>query len=238
MKQGLHKIYITVCLLLSLLSSCVDDETIPADNVTNAKKPVLSDIQSYKQTASSITIEGAVTNHNGYPVTERGIVWGTTRPLDISKDSHKSQTDESDNIALTAEDLKSNTLYYFSLYAINKADTAYSKVDSTWTEDGLGRVETIIEYTSSTTARVGGNIKSRGEGGILEYGVYYYEQQAGVTSKDSIISTTNIAEKDTFYCDLSNLLPSTVYIVQAYVKNRFGFFMSSTVELTDRKSVV
>ena len=233
MKLCMHKKYITICLLLGMLTSCVDDETVPAGNVTNAKKPELSEVETKAATASTITITGKVLNHNGYPVTERGIVWGTTRDLDISKDSHKSLTDDSDDIILTAEGVKSATLYYFRLYAVNKISAGYSsKSDSIWTESGLGIVETIIfeEHTRAKTAKVGGNIKSRGEGNIREYGVYIYDI-ADPTSIDSIISTTNIAEKDTFSCDLLNLLPSTAYQVQAYVKNDHGIFKGESKRL-------
>ena len=231
MKQGLHKIYITVCLLLGLLYSCVDDETVPAGNVTNAKKPVLSNIRSVIKTASTITIEGEVLEYNGYPVTERGIVWGTTEVLDIAKDSYKLQTGEGDLIKLTAEGLKGATLYYFHLFATNQAGTAYSKVDSTITDDGLGFVRTIIldDSTRATKAKVGGVIVSPGEGSISERGVYYYVSSGSAAYKDSIISTI---KEDSFVCNLSGLLPSTMYNIQAYVKNDFGVFMGSIETLS------
>ena len=228
MKQDIHYIYIAVCLLLGVLSSCVDDETVPVGNITNAKIPELSIISSVVKTASTITIEGEVLSYNGYPVTERGICWGTSRQPDISKDSYKLQTGEGDLIKLTAEDLKGATLYYFCLFAKNQAGVAYSDVDSTMTDNGLGIVRTIIlnDSTRATTAKVGGVIVSQGEGSILERGVYY-----SVTSgnKDSIVS---IMEQDSFVCDLSNLLPSTVYNIQAYVKNHFGIFVGSIETLT------
>ena len=234
MKQGVFIIYITVCLLFGLLFSCIDDETVPVGNVTNANMPELSVVETKGATASTITITGRVLHHNGYPVTERGIVWGTSWPLNIEKDSHKSLTDSNDEINLTAEDVKSATSYYFCLYAVNKAGTRYSEKDSIRTESGLGTVETIIftEYTRATTANAGGYIKARGEGTIREYGIYiWHDTPEGKTSKDSIISTTNISERDTFRCNLTNLLPSTIYHIQAYVKNNYGIFTGDIKDL-------
>lgn len=233
MKQSIY--YITVCLLSGLLTSCIDDETVPVENVTNANLPELSDIETKDATASSITITGKVVNHNGYPVTERGIVWGTSWPLNIENDSHKSMTDSNDDIDITADDVKSATLYFICLYAVNKAGTKYGeKKDSIRTESGLGTVETIIfdENTRATTANAGGYITSRGEGIIREYGIYiWHDTPEGKTSKDSIISTTNISERDTFRCNLTNLLPSTIYHIQAYVKNNYGIFTGEVKDL-------
>ena len=233
MKQGIYKICITVCILLiGCLSSCMGDENVPAGNVTNAKKPTLSDIENVVITASSITIKGEVIAHNGYPVTERGICWGTTQNLSIDKDSHKSLTDNNNGIELTTDNLQSNTLYYYCLYAKNQAGVTLGDIASMKTLSGLGSVETIILHddTRATTARAGGRILDRGEGKILERGVLYYIAD-DMTTKDSIIST--MAE-DYFLCNLSGLNPSTKYMIQAYVKNEYGIFSGEAKPLNTR----
>ena len=231
MKKSIHYIYITACFLLGMLSSCVDDETVPVGNITNANKPTLSEVVFVGKTASSITIEGEVTAYNGYPITERGIVWGTSSPLDISKDSRKSATDAGETIRLTAEDLKGSTEYYFCLYATNKAGTTLSNVFTTTTNTGLGVVRTFIldDQTRARSAKAGGVILSHGEGTISERGVYFYATSEGILKKDSVISTM---KTDSFVCDLPNLLSSTMYDIQAYVKNEYGIFMGSIVKLT------
>ena len=229
MKPGIYQKFLAVCILIGLLSSCVDDENVPAGNVTNAKKPTVSDIQikDVITTASTISIKGEVTAHNGYPVTERGICWGTTEELDILKDSHKSMTESNDSINLTADNLQSGTLYYFCLYAKNQVDVSYSKTASFTTTSGLGSVSTFIieNETRATSARAGGKILNQGEGEILERGVLYFKGP-DFTDRDSIISTM---AKDSFVCDLPRLSPATTYKVQAYVKNRYGIFRGDSV---------
>jgi hypothetical protein len=227
MKQLIYKIFVTVCLLTALLFSCIEDTVVPVEHVTNANVPVLSDIHSVVTTASSIKIEGNVTEHKGYPVTERGICWGTTQTLSIENNPHKAQTDNNDAISLTADDLKSATLYYFCLYAKNNAGTGYSNWDSIRTNSGLGAVETFIvkDNTRATKAMAGGRITNRGEGAIQERGIIYYLKD-DMTKRDSILSTM---AQDSFTCVLSNLTPSKVYVVQAYVKNTFGLFKGDTL---------
>ena len=231
MKQDKNKLFIAVCIFLGFLTACIDDENVDAGVVTNASTPTLSDIEIEEITASSVTLKGEVVSAQGYPVTERGIVWGTSDALDIEKDFHKSLTDNSsDSIRLTADELKGATPYYFSLYAKNRMGTGYSKVIEKTTNDGLGIVRTFYLPASirATTASAGGLITDRGEGSLLERGIYY-SQSRSMAAKDSIIS---LIEEDSFVCDLSGLRASTDYYIQAYVKNEFGIFRGDIEEFT------
>ena len=233
MKRNIHKIYLTIGLLLGFLTTCIDDANVDVGIVTNASLPTLSEVSIVDSTATTVTVEGEIVAYKGYPVTERGIVWGTGVPLDIERDSHRSMPDNnSGSILLTAEDLKGATTYYFGLYAKNREGTGYGPAKSITTNSGLGSVETFIIHanTRATTALAGGLILSRGEGDIEERGVYYF-QSGDMANKDSIISTSPI-EKDSFVCNLSGLDPSVKYFVQAYVKNSFGIFMGDSLDFT------
>ena len=231
MKRNIHKIYIAVGLLLGILTTCIDDDNVDVNHVRNAGKPTLSVVTIVDSTATTVTVSGEIVESKGYPILERGIVWGTSEPLDIERDSHKSLTDNnSGSILLTAEDLKGGTTYYFSLYAKNQEGTGYSVAESTTTKSGLGTVETFIIHanTRATEAYAGGLITSHGEGNIVERGVYYFEQ-GSMYSKDSLIS---LMEEDSFVCILSGLKPGQAYYVQAYVKNTFGIFSGDSMLLT------
>ena len=210
---------------------CIDDENVDVNIVTNASLPILSEVAIVDSTATTVTVKGAVESARGYPVTERGIVWGTSEPLDIERDFYKSVTDNnSDSILLIAENLQGATTYYFNLYAKNRAGTGYGTAKTTSTNSGLGSVQTFIVHdnTRATTAYAGGLITSRGEGNIVERGVYYFEP-GSMYSKESIISTE---ETDSFVCILSGLNPGQAYYVQAYVKNTFGIFSGDSMILT------
>ena len=231
MKQGKNNIFIAVCILLGLLTACIDDENVDVGIVTNASTPTLSNIQIVEKTASTVTLKGEVESAQGYSVTERGIVWGTNEELDIEKDFHKSLTDNNnDSIRLIADELKGATTYYFGLYAKNRMGTGYSNFISEITNDGLGIVRTFYIKTSihATTVSAGGLITDRGEGNVVERGVYY-SQSRNMAVKDSIIS---LMERDSFVCDLSGLRASTDYFIQAYVKNDFGIFRGDTMDFT------
>ena len=230
MRRSIHKIYMAACLLLGALTACIEEDNISPDRVTGASEPALSAIRIVGITASTVTLEGEVEASNGYPITERGIVWGTSPSPDIERDSHHAMADNnSGTIRLTAENLLGATTYYFSLYATNRAGTGYSDPVSTTTEDGLGTVTTFIIEANirATTAVAGGLIGSRGEGDIAERGVYYWSKEV---AKDSIISISPM-ERDSFFCNLSGLLPALDYWVQAYVKNSYGVFKGDSVLL-------
>ena len=234
MKQVKNKLLIVFCILLGFLSTCIDDENVDVDIVTNADTPKLGELLIVDKTASTVTIEGEVESAQGYPITERGIVWGTNENLNIENDSHKASTDHSSNtIRLIADDLKGATTYFFRLYATNRAGIGYSDAKSQITNDGLGVVRTIIihENTHATTAMAGGVISNRGEGSVLERGVYYFEP-GNMHRKDSITSTSETSEADSFVCVLSGLTAATEYYVQAYVKNSYGIFRGDSSKFT------
>ena len=231
MKQKIQIIFSTLLLLAGFLTGCIDDKNVSPDNVTNADTPTFSDVTHVSRTATTITLEGTITAFNGYPVTECGICWGTSPQVNIQKDSHKSMTNSSsETISLIADGLQSNTLYYFRLYAKNKAGVGYSKEDTIRTGHGLGIVRTYIVRDSvrATTVIAGGVIDLRGEGLIQERGVYYSDS-ANMASKITVISQM---QTDSFNCKLTGLKPSTKYYVQAYVKNEFGIFTGGTENFT------
>ena len=230
MKRRIIKFCFAIGLLLGFLTTCIDDGKVDTGIVTNASEPTLSDIKLVGKTASTVTLEGEVESSQGYPVTERGIVWGTSPELSIDKDFKKSLTDNnSGSILLTADDLKGSTTYYFRLYAKNLAGIGYSPARSEETNNGLGSVRTFILPANihATTASAGGLIDFQGEGSIMERGVYF-SRLSGMATKDSIISPM---EKDSFVCDLTGLLPSTEYFILAYVKNTYGIFRGDTLSL-------
>jgi uncharacterized protein (TIGR02145 family) len=82
--------------------------TLPIDNITS----------------TSATSGGNITNNGGTPVTQRGIVWGTS-PNPTTASNSTNDGSGTGNFTSNLSGLTANTTYYVRAYATNSAGTSY-----------------------------------------------------------------------------------------------------------------
>lgn len=218
-----HISYILFIVLLAFITGCAEDPTMP-DNIINADPPeveTISPVPPEDIKATEATIYGKVKNENGSPITERGFVWYDN--LGQRDSSSLITYDEETKIfKYTIKGLTNNHEYIFKAFARNEAEKSYGNEVVFNTNPGLVQVETkeVIERRS-TSALVAGKITYKGEGEILERGVYY-SSMPFTPENTAIYLVKSEMEADSFTCNIPNLKEETTYYIKAYVKNGFG----------------
>lgn len=223
MRQTKHYIFLIV-LFCGFFYGCIDDPKVEP-GIQNAKIPQLGTTVKIERTATSITLTASVEKANGAAVEERGLCWSKKSSPTVRPDSAQAFGKGLGEFSGTIENLSNNTIYYIRPYAKNLKGIAYGEESKVSTNTGLGSVRTfvIIDSVRAKTALSGGKIELHGEGAVLARGVYYSTSSL-MLPKDSVLSTM---DTDSFICRISGLRASTKYYVQAFVRNRFGYYVVS-----------
>lgn len=236
MKRNISLIYIALASLFFV--GCAEDPRMPG-NLIGAKEPVVTTEKVEGIKATEVTVFGKVDKENGTQVTERGFVWYKEEtPEEKQTQAVTDGTNESFSFKITS--LEDSTKYIVQAYAKNSINYGYGSTLSFTTIEGLASVITLEALdVKSTSIEIGGEITDKGEGEILERGVYYAKAsltEAG-TEKDSLASTM---DTDSYTCTITELEALTTYYVQAYVKNKFGTSVGKEIEVktTDGLPVV
>ena len=126
--------------------------------------------------------------------------------------------------------LQPNTKYYVRAYATTDAATAYSEQVSFTTSDGsatleLGEITNITALTASAIVTV-----SNTNGAALQSCGICWSANSNPTTADSKTEAGGKQLNTPYTCNLSNLVPNTVYYVRAYATT------SITTVYSDQKS--
>ncbi len=184
-------------------------------------------------TTNSAMGGGTIISNGGSTITECGLCWSVT-PGPTTNDSHiATQVTMGDFSAIMAG-LQPNTTYYVRAYAINGAGTGYGDEVSFTTGSNI-TVPTVttgeVTGITSTTAIVGGQITSTGNGTLLGSGICY----AILNGEETCIELTAIG--GAFSVELTGLTPNTTYIIHAYATNEEGTGYGEDVMFTTLEAV-
>ena len=185
--------------------------------------------------AKSATVVANVIKDGGANVTERGVVYSTTKNPII--DSTKVVGGQGlGDFTCELIGLKDGTTYYVRAYAINKKDTAYGEEIRFETVKMLPPTVNTIEPTlvSYTSATLGGNVTDEGGAKVTERGIVYG------TSKNPIVDSTKVVcgeGKGEFICELTNLQETTTYYARSYAINEKGINYGKEVEFKTKTIV-
>ena len=211
-------------LLLGFLTSC---------NMENSFKPTLSKIRVAETTAFTVTLECDVVEDLDYSVTERGINWGTSLPLDIDNTFKKPFDDnKTGSFLFTVENLNLSTTYYFRIYEITKNGIQYSDVDSTTTYSGRPllflNIWDIIGY--SNKAQVSAFVYSVGEAPITRRGFCWNKTgEPTVADEMVLVSPDESGRHELFYADIQPFDSDIDYFISAFAENEFGISYSNSM---------
>ena len=182
--------------------------------------PTVSTTNTSNISYTSATISGNVSKDGGANVTERGIVYSTSKGPTTSNSKVKNGSGTG-SFSCDLSNLQDGVTYYVRTYATNLKGTAYGEEKSFTTKTiTLPTVSTsAANDISSTSAAVGGNVSNDGGANVIERGVVYSTSKEPTTSNNKV---KNGSGTGSYSCDLSNLQDGVTYYVRAYAINLKG----------------
>ena len=197
--------------------------------------------QTTNSTATTIYIQGEITESWGYDVSERGFVYSqlvsepTTDEIKINTGKGKGQFNT------VIKNLLPETKYYVRAYAINENGTSYGKVVQITTTDGKASI-TIgnIEDIKSVTAKSLVTVTDLGGASTLESCGLCWSTNPNPTIEDSVFVVNGKQVKTGYSCYLSKLKPNTTYYVRAFATTEIttNYSTQKTFTTKDGKATV
>ena len=187
-------------------------------------------------TTTTATAGGEILSDGGSAITECGVCWTTEGEPTIDSDHIATQVTMGE-FSVNLAGLTQNTTYYIRAYATNEAGTGYGEVLTFTTEEEIiitAPTVTTNEVTeiTTTTAIVGGQITSTGNGAISESGICY---KTGNTEWTCVALE---ATENAFSTTLTGLTANTSYTVRAYATNEEGTGYGEEVSFTTLGEIV
>jgi uncharacterized protein (TIGR02145 family) len=168
--QSIMNIHQSNGTVLQIPLNTIDSITYTIPNPGNLA--TISTLPIGNITVTSATSGGNITNNGGTPVTQRGVVWGTS-PNPTTANNSTSNGSGTGSFTSNLTGLTASTTYYVRAYATNSAGTAYgNELSFTTTAGGSGIVSnpgagvTFDGYTYSSVVLgngqewMGENLKS------------------------------------------------------------------------------
>ena len=203
---------------------------------TPIELPDVTTAQVTNITTTSATAGGEIISDGGSAITECGVCWSTEGEPTIEGDHIASQVTMGE-FSVTVANLTQNTTYNIRAYATNGAGTGYGEVQTFTTEEEIViTVPTVttneVTEITTTTATVGGQITSVGNGTISESGICYK------TGTDEWTCVALEATNNAFSTTLTGLTANTSYTVRAYATNEEGTGYGEEVTFTTEEEIV
>ncbi|MDR2027470.1 MAG: carboxypeptidase regulatory-like domain-containing protein [Prevotellaceae bacterium] len=195
----------------------------------NRKLPVLITLDATDITASTAVFHGIATDVGVPAYTERGFVYSAssmpTVENTIAKLTVAAIVADSIEYTAIATGLDLERTYYVRAYAINKAGTAYSTNEVSFTtEMALPKVTTqdvTNKIIATGVATFNGTIENEGDPAYSERG-FVYDAVRNPTVDDNIKKPVSGKGKGIFSSNLTGLVEGNIYYVRAYATNDKG----------------
>jgi hypothetical protein len=189
------------------------------------------------QDAINITENSAsVTGRNsGIQHDERGICYSKTSNPTIQNSVVADSKSGTGTYTVTLNNLSAGTKYYARAYAIdNTTGNAYygNEINFTTlnTNDGAPLVLTgETKNITQKTATITGVVQTSGNSSVTQRGICYNSFSTPYITDNAVNSGSGIGE---FSCELTGLLPNTVYHVRAFASNNGGTNYGSQISFT------
>lgn len=107
---------------------CMKDE-----GHVDAAMPLVTVKGFSEMTSESVVVNAVVTDEGAASVTERGIVWGVTKDINLDNAAHIAKGEGRGEFSVNLTGLQPATKYYVKAYAINERGISYSKEKAFYT---------------------------------------------------------------------------------------------------------
>ena len=192
------------------------------------EKPTVSVENATDATYNSAVLHGTMVSVGSSKVTKYGFCW-SEQPTPTLEDSYSNLGDCTAPTAFesVANDLKSDTKYYFRAYAENNVGIVYSEKELTFTTAGLPTLPSVtsgaVTEITSTTAVAKGNITSLGNvGKVTAYGHVWSKTAEPTLQTGKYTNLGEATETMAFSSEITGLESHTIYYIRAYATNEKG----------------
>ena len=221
MKKEVSDRLVLICFVASIttLQSCLKEADLPTLTTTE-----VSNIKT--QSASS---GGIVIDNGGAEVHARGVCWGTAdKPTIANSKKFNSKGTRSFDCLLFG--LTPDSYYHVRAFATNREGTAYGNEVHFTTKQIIEPEVTTTANTNPTkfTVTVVGNITSYYETLILERGVCWATKAYPSINNNVVRCGTG---SGIFTCDLTQLIPDTLYYIRAYAETIGGITYGNVTQI-------
>jgi hypothetical protein len=180
--------------------------------------------------STSATCSGLVVSDWGYPISERGVVWGLDSLPMKSKDVHSIVLGGLGFFSCDLTNLPIDKKLFYRAYAISESGIAYGNSKSFNTKKvGLALVSTVnVEFKSSFSLLADGKVFDAGGTSIIKRG-FCYAINPNPTMSDSVVLVSGgIGD---FTGIFKNLIAGETYYIRAYAINSFGVAYGNELSL-------
>lgn len=194
---------------------------------TKSDTPYLSTTIANPFLHNNTVTGGTVLRENGYAVTVRGIVYGTTPYPTTELSTIVNDTAKGlGTYVIKLTTLLPGKTYYLRAYARNAMGRSYGNQIIFNTPATTPTFITIPPTAGSTSSTSGGNLVSTGGSSIIDKGVVWSLTPIVPTTPIASIPSSNKISKGagdiSFSATMTPLLPGTLYYVYAYATNNAG----------------
>jgi len=196
-----------------------------------AGAPIVTTTSVSEITNSSAVTGGNVTSDGGNDLTERGLCWGTSSPVNVDSNTILDGQNTEGSFTTSLTGLGVGSTYYVRAYAVNSEGIGYGEQLSFSTSAGAPTVETISGSTVDTnTIAVNGEVSDNGGADLNSYGFVYSNTDSTPTISNSVIEVGDNIQGQ-FNTEIDGLQPSTSYYVRAYATNEVGTSYGNTISV-------
>lgn len=191
---------------------------------------------------NSALFHGTIISVGSDKITRYGFCWSETVEPSIEDNySNLGDCTTANAFESIANNLKSETKYYFKAYAENSVGLVYSEKTLSFTTNGLpsipGVVTGPVDNVTATTARAKGTLTSLGNvDKITHYGHVWGISSEPTLENEKYTDLGEAISTSTFLSELSGLLPHTTYYIRAYATNEKGTVYGEEISFVTSKS--
>ena len=180
--------------------------------------------------STSATCSGIVVSDWGYPISERGVVWGLDSLPTKSKDVYSTVLGSLGFFSCDLTNLPIDKKLFYRAYAISESGISYGISKSFNTKKvGLALVSTVnVEFKSSFSLLADGKVFDAGGTSIIKRG-FCYAINPNPTMSDSVVLVSGGVGN--FTGIFKNLTAGETYYIRAYAINSFGVSYGNELSL-------